>query len=80
MDYGDLPSVFAPLQEKTFNISVSVEGPPSIDATYTFEWDNGSYPYRVTGERLVVLAFGVFGLVTTPSLGSALWNGVVCHF
>ena len=29
---------------------------------------------------LVVLAFGVFGLVTTPSLGSALWNGVVCHF
>ena len=33
-----------------------------------------------TGAGLVVLAFGVFGLVTTPSLGSALWNGVVCHF
>lgn len=32
------------------------------------------------GAGLVVLAFGVFGLVTTPSLGSALWNGVVCHF
>ena len=33
-----------------------------------------------TGSGLVVLAFGVYGLVNTPSLGSALWNGVVCHF
>ncbi len=33
-----------------------------------------------TGSGLVVLAFGVYGLVTTPSLGSKLWNGVVCHF
>jgi hypothetical protein len=29
---------------------------------------------------LIVLAFGVFGLVTAPSLGSKLWSGVVCHF
>ena len=33
-----------------------------------------------TGSGLVVLAFGVYGLANTPSLGSALWNGVVCHF
>lgn len=33
-----------------------------------------------TGAGLVVLAFGVYGLVTTPTLGSNLWNGVVCHF
>lgn len=33
-----------------------------------------------TGSGLVVLAFGVYGLVTTPTLGSNLWNGVVCHF
>ena len=33
-----------------------------------------------TGSGLLVLAFGVYGLVTTPSLGSKLWNGVVCHF
>ena len=33
-----------------------------------------------TGSGLMVLAFGVYGLVTTPSLGSRLWNGVVCHF
>lgn len=28
---------------------------------------------------LVVLGFGVFGLVNAPSLGANLWNGVVCH-
>lgn len=33
-----------------------------------------------TGSGLVVLGFGVFGLATAPSLGSALWSGVVCHF
>lgn len=33
-----------------------------------------------TGSGLVVLGFGVYGLVTTPTLGSNLWNGVVCHF
>ena len=33
-----------------------------------------------TGAGLVVLAFGVYGVVTTPTLGAALWNGVVCHF
>ena len=27
---------------------------------------------------LVVLGFGVFGLVNAPSLGANLWNGVVC--
>ena len=33
-----------------------------------------------TGAGLVVLAFGVYSVVTTPTLGAALWNGVVCHF
>ena len=28
---------------------------------------------------IVVLGFGVFGLVNAPSLGANLWNGVVCH-
>ena len=28
---------------------------------------------------LLVLAFGVFGLVLAPSLGGKLWDGVVCH-
>ena len=40
----------------------------------------GKLPLMPMVSGVVVLAFGVFGLVTTPSLGSALWNGVVCHF
>lgn len=28
---------------------------------------------------LLVLAFGVFGLVMAPSLGGRLWDGVLCH-
>ncbi len=28
---------------------------------------------------LVVMGFGVFGLVYAPTLGGNLWNGVVCH-
>lgn len=28
---------------------------------------------------MLVLAFGIFGLVLAPSLGGKLWNGVVCH-
>ncbi|MDR2688981.1 MAG: sulfite exporter TauE/SafE family protein [Azoarcus sp.] len=27
---------------------------------------------------LLVLAFGIFGLIQTPSLGGKLWNGVMC--
>lgn len=57
LNVGALPQVFRPLQEKTFSLSISVEGPPTIDARYEFRWDNGTYNYRVTGERIVVLAF-----------------------
>jgi len=28
---------------------------------------------------IVVLGFGVFGLLNASTLGAALWNGVVCH-
>lgn len=28
---------------------------------------------------LLVLAFGVFGLIMAPSLGGKLWDGVLCH-
>ena len=57
MDVGALPLLFDPLQERTFTLSVATEGPPTIDATYTFTWDNQVNYYRVTGERLVVFAF-----------------------
>lgn len=55
IDY--FPQIYAPLEEKTYPLSVSVEGPPSIDATYIFEWDHAMHNYHVTGERIVVLSF-----------------------
>lgn len=57
LDIDGFPQNFAPLEEKTYNLSVSVEGPPSINAMYIFEWDFAMHNYRVTGERIVVLAF-----------------------
>jgi len=32
-----------------------------------------------TGSGVLVLAFGVYGLINAPTLGAALWSGVVCH-
>ncbi|WP_227816981.1 sulfite exporter TauE/SafE family protein [Nitrogeniibacter aestuarii] len=32
-----------------------------------------------TGSGILVLAFGVYGLINAPTLGAALWSGVVCH-
>lgn len=32
-----------------------------------------------TGSGILVLAFGVYGLIHAPTLGAALWSGVVCH-
>ena len=54
---GETPQMFAPLQQKTYEVGVSLEGPPSIDASYQMEWDNQVTRYRITGDRLVVFAF-----------------------
>lgn len=37
-------------------------------------------PALRVGAGLVVMAFGVYGLLNTASLGEKLWSGVVCHF
>lgn len=58
LNYGGVPQIFRPLQEKTFKLSVSVDGPPTINASYIFTWDNQVRNYKVTGERIVVFAFG----------------------
>ena len=57
LSYGGTPQTWRPLQEKTFRLSVSTDGPPSIRAFYTFTWDNSVTVYRVIGERIVVFAF-----------------------
>lgn len=75
LDYGAVPQAFLPLQQKIFNVSVTVEGPPSINASFVFQWDNGDYVWRVDGERLVVFGY-------EPTLAAAFverysWYGTV---
>lgn len=54
---GSVPQVYQPLQQTIYPLSVSVDGPPTINASYEFTWDNQVNTYLVTGERLVVFAF-----------------------
>lgn len=57
LQMGLLPQTFKPLQQKIYQLSVSVEGPPVIEGTYTFTWDNQVNTWQVTGQRIVVFAF-----------------------
>ena len=75
IDVDELPQTFLPLEEKIFKISVSVDGPPVIDTTYTFVWDNNTYNYHVTGERIVVLAFPP--TPTTDFIERLTWYGTI---
>lgn len=75
LDYGAVPQTFNPLQQKLFNVSVLVEGPPQIRASFVFEWDNGEYAWRVEGERLVV--FGYEPTTTAAFIERYSWYGTV---
>lgn len=50
---GATPLVFAPLQQYDYELSISTDGPPVVDATYTFEFDVGTFVVSVTGVRIV---------------------------
>lgn len=47
------PYSYAPLQELIYTLAASTSGPPTIDATYTFEFDIGDYLLHVVGVRVV---------------------------
>lgn len=48
------PATWAPLSSKLYDLTVTKDGPPTIDATYAFEWDNGDLNYlKITGSRIV---------------------------
>lgn len=50
--------VFKPLQEKTWKISVTENGPPNIDATVTWSFEGITpYPVGITGSRLTLFSF-----------------------
>ena len=48
------PTTFAPLEERTYSVTVDTEGPATINALYTFEFPLESPTLRVTGRRVVV--------------------------
>ena len=51
------PLVYAPFQQYTYQLSVSTDGPPTVDAEYTFDFDNRDYVLTVVGNRLVLFPF-----------------------
>ena len=52
-----IPASFAPLLEADFSLSVNVEGPPSIQATYTFQFGVEAPSVFVTGSRITMFGF-----------------------
>lgn len=54
----DPPLVFLPLEEKNWKIQVSSEGPPTVDATLTWNFDSGEHlPAHITGTRIIIWSF-----------------------
>jgi hypothetical protein len=54
---GATPLIYQPFQEYVYELSVSTDGPPSVDAEYTFQFDNRDYVLNVVGNRLVLFPF-----------------------
>ena len=47
------PLQFAPLQQRSYNLRVAQDGPALVDATITFDFDEGqAYAIRITGYRI----------------------------
>jgi len=59
------PTIFAPLESLVYTFSITTEGPPSIGATYVFDWPAGSTPpiadgdltLTIIGLRVVIFPF-----------------------
>lgn len=51
------PTYFAPLEERTYQLNISTNGPPVIGATYTFVFEGESPVLSVTGHRVVIWPF-----------------------
>lgn len=51
------PTTFGPLEVRTYNVNVSTNGPPIIDATFTFNFSNDAPTLKITGRRVVLWPF-----------------------
>lgn len=50
------PTLYGMLESRLHDVSVSLDGPPVIDARYTFHFTNESPVLAITGRRVVVFA------------------------
>lgn len=51
------PTFFAALESRTYVVSINTNGPPVIDATYTFNFETEQPTLKVTGRRVVLWPF-----------------------
>lgn len=51
------PLVYNPLQELTYQLQISTDGPPNVDALYTFDFDVIGLDLHVFGSRLLLFPF-----------------------
>ena len=47
------PTTYEPWEERTYSLQIDVDGPPTIDASYLWDFDNRDYTMTVTGRRVV---------------------------
>lgn len=47
------PQPYAPWEERQYVLQIDVDGPPTIDASYLWDFDNRDYTMTVTGRRVV---------------------------
>jgi hypothetical protein len=53
LDADTPPQVFLPSEQRTYSVDATPDGPPNIDATYTFNFGSVPVPLSVTGVRIV---------------------------
>lgn len=51
------PTYFAALEERTYQLNISTNGPPIVDAVYVFSFPGESPKLLVTGRRVVIWPF-----------------------
>lgn len=51
------PTFFAALEARTYTLSINTNGPPVIDATYSFNFQTEQPTLKVTGRRVVLWPF-----------------------
>lgn len=51
------PTYFAALESRTYTLNISTNGPPIVDAIYTFNFSDESPTLEITGRRVVLWPF-----------------------